>query len=1118
MSAVQTASYAQPAPQPNNRAPNDSPDEATPRVERSKLETFYMEDKDGNLVGLFDIPFEDFDEIYARYKGYESAEKRRRYALHSIKVEGSAAGDTAALKIKVTVTTKVTGWVRVPLRFSNVVLRGVDPSNDSTDRFLEYEEDGDGYIWWIRGTADKRFVLQVTAAKRLRIAGGKYWLSFNVTPAPSQELRLRVPHAVGRVIEPALSENAELGNSRTVSNKETELSVLWNGASVELGWRDVENKGDGKSPTLEVGGNIFARFTGQDEVRCVAELDVAAIAGSIQSFDVRLPPGMVLQKDGDPPGYTVTEVNPQPKDAAAKGRLVRVRLAQAAKTAPQITLAASKSLRRGGATSLHEIAGFEVVGAPLQSGFFHLAIDDDWSLKVVEGANVRREENVTEDLRFEDVKVIARFAYDAQPCSLQVRPVRRRKSLNIQPQYLFLVDDTRVTLHASLTCRLRGPNTNHISMDLTGWTVDQIGERNLIDTDKTILDAVSPLDIYFSSSAPKTGGPFELTIRASRPLNEPTLKDDKLTLAMPATDATSFSAASVVVSSASNVILRPIGAELSGLVEDTAPPSVEFPDDLPTDLRPAIFFREMPNLNSRVFVSEFEKRNQEISVTTTALATVLAGKIEMRLQHTYEVAYAPLGVLLIDVPRSLLDRDRKFSLALDQKPLEPKEPESDTEVSEGWTRLRVTLDRARQGRFVVVASFEQPIGAEVTSDPTTIEIPLSVPASASTLAARLDHLEVTADDRLLVAPDAAEWTTVDSKDSLPPKTYTPKVQKNSTSVKLAISENQVFDDLRTVVEVAWIQTWLTGKRRQERAVFRLTTQESLLQVQLPQGAQLDGMLIDGEQLSRVAVSDSGEVSVALSVVATPSQRVIEARYSFPNRRADVDNRRYGLPQLVEASWTRRCFWQLIVPSDEHLLHVPGNLTPELAWKWRDFYWARQANRDQRSLERLSGAQQEPSLPQATNQYLFSSFGEIPDVQINTAPRLHIMMGVSLVTMVALLLVICNPRLRHPAALLMIALLLMFAAALYPHTVLAVAQIAILSVVGVIVAVLLRWAFERPREGRAVIRGASRSASENATTETYATPSDYGSNASTHLGQVAIHLAEPSTHSAESHAQ
>jgi hypothetical protein len=166
-----------------------------------------------------------------------------------------------------------------------------------------------------------------------------------------------------------------------------------------------------------------------------------------------------------------------------------------------------------------------------------------------------------------------------------------------------------------------------------------------------------------------------------------------------------------------------------------------------------------------------------------------------------------------------------------------------------------------------------------------------------------------------------------------------------------------------------------------------------------------------------------------------------------------------LPRLGREVWVRRMYWQLVLPAHEHLTGGPSGFTGEFRWGWNGYYWGRQPLLSQAQLESWVGLARRPGPPARdveiettsraagnVNGYLFSAYGHVEGCELRTAGRTWIVLAASAAALVAGLLLIYVPRTRHPASLLVSAVVLVAMGTLYPEPALLVAQAAVLGLV------------------------------------------------------------------------
>ncbi len=296
--------------------------------------------------------------------------------------------------------------------------------------------------------------------------------------------------------------------------------------------------------------------------------------------------------------------------------------------------------------------------------------------------------------------------------------------------------------------------------------------------------------------------------------------------------------------------------------------------------------------------------------------------------------------------------------------------------------------------------------------------------------------------------------------------------QGATEITLTVGREDRRGKSDTVIDRAWVQTWLTGAGRQDRAVYRFSGAEQPLEISLPPGVSAGNVeaRLDGQSVPIVATSEQ-----TLAVRFDPRggrEHVLELHYQFDGEFARLGTIEAQLPRFSSNVWMQRMYWQLILPGDQHLISGGGEVTPEFSWVWSGMYWARRAPLDQAELEEWSGAQRETPPPEKANRYLFSVAGNPERLMARTVERGQIVLIASLAVLCVGLLLIYLPVMRRPVTLLAGGVLLLAVAAWNADLALLLAQASVLGVALVLLSGYLEQTISRRRTGAVVVRSGS----------------------------------------------
>jgi hypothetical protein len=206
---------------------------------------------------------------------------------------------------------------------------------------------------------------------------------------------------------------------------------------------------------------------------------------------------------------------------------------------------------------------------------------------------------------------------------------------------------------------------------------------------------------------------------------------------------------------------------------------------------------------------------------------------------------------------------------------------------------------------------------------------------------------------------------------------------------------------------------------------------------------------------------------------------LELWYEFPNRAGGpatgASNADAAFPRIEGARGPSRSYWQLVCPETEHLLWSPAMLTPEMRWAGLAPFRQRQGALSQSDLERWSGATEQPPIPSAANQYLFSAVGGLPEIEFRLVNRRIVLLATAGAVLIAGLLIIHVSALRHPAVLFGAGVALAAMALYNPDVAWRLSQAATVGLALVAVAAFFRASVVRRRQGRVVLQGQSAAA-------------------------------------------
>lgn len=1095
-SAPQSEPAAPPAPTgPAAEAGDELPGEVKPSIT-------YLPNKSGDLVPVPNLTFEDLMRAWEIIHRLDQQEQRPRFSINSIDLSGAAQGERAELTATFTIVVRDPQWVRVPLRLGGAALRDPPHDDGKGNLLVHFADDRDGYVCWLRGDPNETHKLTLRLLAPLVHVGGETRLKLSIPRALNSHLKFSVP--VDRAVARVPDECGQLQEPNHANHGKTDLTVVGVGGEFLLAWRAPAAAPPVVPTVLEANGALLVRIDGRS-VNTDARLNVKSSGGQFDTFRVRLPPEAEIV--GTPQaGVTVTLLPDEPRKKPAgkndppPGKLIEVKLDRKTEGPVELRLVTERPYNVAEVGESLELAGFEVVGAVRQGG--HIAVEVVGNWQVVWGAhsNVEQIDELPEGLRREDLT--AGFEYNAQPCSLKARIVPQKTRISVDPEYVLLVGAQRVQLKARLKYKVRGAKVRSLELELPGWIVDDVGPANLVSADAPLSSEEASLSVPLVQP---TSGDFELTVDAHCELASGA---DRLELDVPRPLAEATAQATLVVVPADNVEINPIGAELVGLVPQSLKPQMKLPE---RQQDPLLFRCET---SPAQFVAKFRVHAKSVTVEAIGQADLGEQDIQVDERLIYQIAYEPVDKLTLHVPRSIpID---KLQATMDGNRLAVGALPDESEAEGAPTVVRVTLPAPRIGRCELRVGYILPQERLLPATSVPLLLPLAMPTDA-----RLTYNQLVISSRpgLTVTLRKGAW-------SIDPQPRYPAVQpgdivltsrasagETPLATPLAVTLKERQSEGSTIVERAWIQTWLADAVRQERAIYRFTTSAPLLRVTLPEGIVLSDLKVrlDAKNVTP-EVDRENLLTVRLPQTLLAHEHLLQLEYHFAQREHG-SRVELAAAQFKPGVWVRRLYWQLILPPQEHLLMSGGDCTREFTWVWDRFGYWRQPTLEQTELESWIGATPGEAPPAAANRYLFSSIGPQAKLQVWIVRRSALVFGASLALLLGGLLLIYVPVVRHPGVLFVVATVLLAGAIVEPEAALLVAQGAGLGLLLAVLAVALAYRVRRRQKpvSTVVIRSPS-SVLDRSLTQSMPRPGRSGPPASTATARMSIQTVTPESKS------
>ncbi len=385
-----------------------------------------------------------------------------RFSLQTLRVSGAATGDYAELTFELEVVVRRGGWVRIPVRLGEGIVRGRAEFSGGGDQFLHFEDQRGGFQWYLNdklASADKarRHKATIHMSIPLENVAGETRLRFTAPRCTSSQLSLSVPgkNVVGGVL------GGKLIDEPVVRAGVTQFQVVGLDGQFTITWHAAARRPVRASADLQVETTLACRIR-EGVVRTEAKLVVRSFGAEFERFRVRLPPGTELVNDdprielvsGDEPrgGPPMVEVRHERTTGPVEVRFATLR---------------AYDVDAGGAAKNVELAGFDVVGAVRQFGHIALQTEGDrqvfWD-RLHPSVQQIPVGDLPESLRGQRFSAAWRFW--RQEASLQVQIVRRQTRIRVEPEYRYSVSHDEIRLDARLKYQVRGSSVFSLQVEM----------------------------------------------------------------------------------------------------------------------------------------------------------------------------------------------------------------------------------------------------------------------------------------------------------------------------------------------------------------------------------------------------------------------------------------------------------------------------------------------------------------------------------------------------------------------------------------------------------------------------------------------------------------------------
>lgn len=1077
------------------------PDRVPSALEKGvvKPDAFYLRDSGGNYIFVPNLRYEEFERLLRSQKPLLDPQLPTHQILQweiagdipstngtaSNVAGGIISGDIARWEVSLTVrlSSAATGAVAIPVGLAEWHLSATPQFSGEGEHLLELMSPTAGYQWWIKGAANSEHTLKLQLISKVTQTIDRLSIKTSLPAAPIK-VRVKVD---GSNLRPEIEGQPGIAiASEALENNRTEFRYETSGGNQSLQWRRSNEQTRTfaiecqSKTTVEVmeGGNPW---------KCRTTFAIQATSVTLAGeFRLTLPAGAQWQPAAtalSDSTYILEEVPPENAEGEQQRDLALLcRLNDGRGSGPLEIVVdwiwVPQAVENNGPI---RFVAPQIQTVDRHEGYIDLLYPANYRLITLANSNtfpVPNDSGVPTD------KNAVRYRFDRNPAALNLSLRPEFSETRLRPAYVVEVYRNRVLLKGILDISLPQGTGSSVVMAPGTWTISEVEQAlsgaavSIQPEDENRIRLQPPPSAIPAGDVTRNTnwrmeGVKDLADDRSLPL---TIDLPSLISETPGVEPVRFDygAGTLVLVPADNVMLQPNETETLGLIPDSEIPAAAL-DLIPQDRRRrAVAYRFQSASSAPVWSGVRELLPQQVTAEADTNIDITPQLVSVTQRWKIRVANEPLSALRMIVSRDAFERsaiiatiDGNTMSLLEVAP----DPNVDIAIAEDETLVEFMQTGDLVGELQIAVDTKTPINLR---DGEAVENKLSLaslllPQKTGYLKANLS-IQHAPDVELLSTMTtqrgtggwrSLEWASSSDAVSL-------QTDNNLSGLKLELKQLERLKTGSVRVTRAWLQTAFNTAQRRDRMVYAIETTNRRISIQVP-AAGLDALydvLIDGKRGVYSVDKESSTLIIELSESTSPRTRCIEL-WSEAGRAVTGEAIDLSIPTVVQATGSPAFLWELILPSSEHLVLQPANLTPEWQWTWSGLGWRRSSGSNQQELENWVGASSQSPLPTRLNRYLMSGLGIPVGIRFTIVPKPWIWLPVG-ASIIALTLLWTSLKVfRHPVALSSFFVALASVAIYAPDAAMVLGQLVLLASIFALVIMTSQWAIGRRVKRRSV---------------------------------------------------
>ncbi|MDR1480488.1 MAG: hypothetical protein LBJ00_16270 [Planctomycetaceae bacterium] len=248
------------------------------------------------------------------------------------------------------------------------------------------------------------------------------------------------------------------------------------------------------------------------------------------------------------------------------------------------------------------------------------------------------------------------------------------------------------------------------------------------------------------------------------------------------------------------------------------------------------------------------------------------------------------------------------------------------------------------------------------------------------------------------------------------------IDPNRLLLLISASDRDIFGI--TIVERAWIQTWLSDSVRVDHAVYQVNSSRDTITILVPNKTTQTKITIKKNGIKIPVELNGSLITIPLQESEKGQLNTIELWYQLSGIfRNKIQHAQFALPQFNDNVLIRREYWQLMLSPNKFVLFSPTGWVPEHKYNYNGLLTRQKPAFTMSDIGITEDSVDEVLISENTSQFLFSSISSPELTSLVLADRPVIALISSSIALLAGLILVYFPKTRYVGSILGLAVFL-----------------------------------------------------------------------------------------------